>query len=250
MILANEPYTDQLYLQKSTFVSVYFRLLWYHSILKGSIDQRHAKTNEIWRQNSKIDSPFAWSHWLLLASMISRSFQTVKPGSHMPRSYLRHSCRCCLRHRSDMRTEVAGNRSHVSLYRQHACEVDSNSTSQACRQWRRLRCFLLPATLCPHMSEKYRRQYRRLCRRYFGGIWEAGLRRMREAWKRKHNNVRSQSLSSESAVKYPHVGRGNIPISPSLGEHDQSNAPPKDRQRQSNPHPMATSRIKAGCLFL
>ena len=128
MILANEPYTDQLYLQKSNFVSLYFRLLWYHSILKGSIDQKHAKTNEIWRQNSEIDSPFAWSHWLLLASMISRSFQTVKPGSHiMPRSYLRHSCRCCLRHRSDMRTEVAGNRSHVSLYRQHACEVDSSS---------------------------------------------------------------------------------------------------------------------------
>ena len=97
-----------------------------HSILKGSIDQKHAKTNEIWRKNSEIDWPFAWSHWLLPASMISRSFQTVEPGSHMPRSYLRHSCRCCLRHRSDMRTEVAGNRSHVSLYRQHACEVDSS----------------------------------------------------------------------------------------------------------------------------
>ena len=72
-------------------------------------------------------------HWPPLASMISRSFQTVKPGSHMPRSYLRHSCRCCLRHRSDMRTEVAGNRSHVSLYHRHACEVDSSLTSQACR---------------------------------------------------------------------------------------------------------------------
>ena len=42
----------------------------------------------------------------------------------MPPSYLRHSCRCCLRHRSDMRTEVAGNRGHVSLYRRHACEVE------------------------------------------------------------------------------------------------------------------------------
>ena len=29
---------------------------------KGSIDQKHAKTNEIWRQNSEIHSPFAWSH--------------------------------------------------------------------------------------------------------------------------------------------------------------------------------------------
>ena len=55
-------------------------------------------------------------------------------GSHMLPSYLRHSCWCCLRHRSDMRTEVAGNRGHVSLYRRHACEVDSSSTSQACRQ--------------------------------------------------------------------------------------------------------------------
>ena len=42
----------------------------------------------------------------------------------MPLSYLRHSCRCCLRHRSDMRTEVAGNRGHVSLYRRHNCEVE------------------------------------------------------------------------------------------------------------------------------
>ena len=35
------------------FVSLYFRLLWYH---RGSIDQNHAKTNEIWRQNSEIHS--------------------------------------------------------------------------------------------------------------------------------------------------------------------------------------------------
>ena len=35
-----------------------------------------------------------------------------------------------------------------------------------------LRCFLLTAALFPHMSELYRRQYRRLRRRYFGGIWD------------------------------------------------------------------------------
>ena len=43
-------------------------LLWYHSILRGSIDQKHAKTNEIWRQNSEIHSAFACFHrppWLL-----------------------------------------------------------------------------------------------------------------------------------------------------------------------------------------
>ena len=61
---------------------------------------------------------------------------------------------------------------------------------------------------------------------------------MLEAWKRG-TYVRSQSLSFESAVKYPHFGRGNIQISPPLGEQDQSNAPPQGRQRQSNPHPVS-----------
>ena len=46
--------------------------------------------------------------------------------TNVPPSYLRH--------RSDMRTEVAGNGGHVSLYRRHACEVDSSSTSQAYRR--------------------------------------------------------------------------------------------------------------------
>ena len=50
-------------LARIDFVSLYFRLLWYHSILRGSIDQKHAKTNEIWRQNSEIHSAFACSHW-------------------------------------------------------------------------------------------------------------------------------------------------------------------------------------------
>ena len=49
----------------------------------------------------------------------------------MLRSYL-HSCQCCLRHRSDMRTEVACNRSHVSLYRRHAGGKDCDVSS--CRQ--------------------------------------------------------------------------------------------------------------------
>ena len=63
------------------------------------------------------------------------------------------------------------------------------------------------------------------------------VRRMREAWKRE-TYVRSQSFSSESAVKYLHVGRRKIQISPPLGEQDQSNALPQGQQRQSNPHPM------------
>ena len=60
---------------------------------------------------------------------------------------------------------------------------------------------------------------------------------MREAWKWE-TYVRSQSFSSESAVKYLHVGRRKIQISPPPGEQDQSNALPQGQQRQSNPHPM------------
>ena len=60
---------------------------------------------------------------------------------------------------------------------------------------------------------------------------------MREAWKGE-TYVRSQSFSSESAVKYLHVGRRKIQISPPLGEQDQSSALPQGQQRQSNPHPM------------
>ena len=60
---------------------------------------------------------------------------------------------------------------------------------------------------------------------------------MREAWKRE-TYVRSQSFSSESAVKYLHDGRRKIQISPPPGEQDQLNALPQGQQRQSNPHPM------------
>ena len=51
------------------------------------------------------------------------------------------------------------------------------------------------------------------------------VRRMREAWKWE-TYVRSQSFSSESAVKYLHIGRRKIQISPPPGEQDQSNALP------------------------
>ena len=135
MILANEPYTDQLYWQKSTWFLFTSNLLWHHSILRGSIDQKHAKTNEIWRQNSEIHPAFACSRWPPWFPDLSRPYGAcVKRGSG------------------------------------------------------------------------------------------------------KH--VRSQSFSSESAVKYLHVGRRKIQISPPLGEQDQSNALPQGQQRQSNPHPM------------
>ena len=54
---------------------------------------------------------------------------------------------------------------------------------------------------------------------------------MREAWKRE-TYVRSQSFSSESAVKYLYVGRRKIQISPPPGEQDKSNALPQGQQRQ------------------
>ena len=55
---------------------------------------------------------------------------------HMSLMHLRHGRRYCLGYCSDMRTEVAGNIGHPSLYRLHACEVDSSSTSnsQPCRR--------------------------------------------------------------------------------------------------------------------
>ena len=59
---------------------------------------------------------------------------------------------------------------------------------------------------------------------------------MCEAWKRE-TYVRSPSFSSESAIKYLHVGRRKIQISPPPGERDKSNALPQGQQRQSNPHP-------------
>jgi len=57
-----------------------------------------------------------------------------KPGSHTPTMHLRHGHWYCLGYCSDMRTEVAGNIGHPSLYRRCAYEVDSSSTLQACRR--------------------------------------------------------------------------------------------------------------------
>ena len=58
-------------LAKIDLVSVYFRLLWYHSILKGSIDQY-----------SKIHSPLACSRWLPWFPDLSRPYVAcVKRGS-------------------------------------------------------------------------------------------------------------------------------------------------------------------------
>ena len=59
---------------------------------------------------------------------------------------------------------------------------------------------------------------------------------MLEAWNRE-THVRSQSFSSESAVKYLHVGRRKIQIYPSLGEQDQSNALPQGHNQIPTPCP-------------
>ena len=135
MIVANKPYTEQLYLQELTlflFTSVYFDITESSEVqlIKSTLKKRNLRTKQ-WNPLSFRLFP--------LASMIPRSFQTV--------------------------------------------------------------------------------------------------RRMREAWKGE-TYVRSQSLSSESSVKYLHVERRKIQISPPLGEQDQSNALPQGQQRQSNPHLM------------
>ena len=75
---------------------------------------------------------------------------------------------------------------------------------------------------------------------------------MCEAWKWE-TYVRSQSFSSESAVKYLHGRRRKIQISPPLGEQDQSNAPPQGQRRQSNPHPMPclpTKNLRQLCMYM
>ena len=66
---------------------------------------------------------------------------------------------------------------------------------------------------------------------------------MREAWKRE-TDVRSQSFSSESAVKYLHVGRRKIQISPPPGEQDQSNALPQGHRIWSKADEFPTTPTK------
>ena len=69
-------------LARIDFVSLYFHLLWYHSILRGSIDQKHTKTNAVWRQNSEIHSAFACSRWPPWFPDLSRPYGAcVKHGS-------------------------------------------------------------------------------------------------------------------------------------------------------------------------
>ena len=68
MIVANVSHT---LINCIDLVSLYFRLLWYHSILKGSIDQY-----------SKIHSPLACSRWLPWFPDLSRPYVAcVKRGS-------------------------------------------------------------------------------------------------------------------------------------------------------------------------
>ena len=155
-------------LAKIDLVALYFRLLWYHSILRGSIDQKHAKTNEIWRQNSEIHPAFACSRWPPWFPDLSRPYGAcVKRGSG-----------------------------------KHMFGLSPFSSPEPLD----LICNRLPTTWPKN-----------------DGLW-------RREW--------SQSFSLESAVKYLHVGRRKIQISPPLGEQDQSSALPQGQQRQSNPRPM------------
>ena len=69
-------------LARIDLVSLYFGLLSYHSVLRGSIDQKHLKTNEIWGKNSEIHSAIACYRWPPRFADISRPYGAwVKRGS-------------------------------------------------------------------------------------------------------------------------------------------------------------------------
>ena len=84
--------------------------------------------------------------------------------------HLRHGRRYCLGYRSDMSTEVAGNIAHASLY----SRMTATLTQVQIRRYaggRVLRCRALGAGgISSDSSEKCPRRYRRLRRRYIGGI--------------------------------------------------------------------------------
>lgn len=60
---------------------------------------------------------------------------------------------CYLGYWGDIRTGVASNWGHDSLYSQHACDDDLCSTSRACRL-RFARC-LVPRSTCCHIAEQF-----------------------------------------------------------------------------------------------
>ena len=75
-------HTWSIVVAKIDLIALYFRLLWYHSILRDSIDQKHTKTNEIWRQNSEMHPAFASSRWPPWFADLSRPYAAcVKGGS-------------------------------------------------------------------------------------------------------------------------------------------------------------------------
>ena len=106
----------------------------------------------------------------------------------MSPSYPRHSCRCCLRHRSDMRTEVAGNRGHVSLHRQHACDSSMPALKtydvSCCRRRYVLTCRRSIAGIKPgsHMPPMYLRRSRRYLLGHFSNEWEHALPACLRSW--------------------------------------------------------------------
>ena len=78
----------------------------------------------------------------------------VKPGSHMPPMYLRSSRWYHLDYFSDEWEHAPpATWAIAELYRRHACKVELESTSQACRWWR-LGWAMLPATSVL-ISEQY-----------------------------------------------------------------------------------------------
>ena len=113
----------------------------------------------------------------VMGQQVSLFSSFLKPGSHIPPMYLRHSHWYYLGYFSDYWERLPlATTATAELYCRHACEVELESTSQACLR-KRLEWSMLPAT-----SVLISEQYQRPCRGCIGGIWEPGLTEQLECW--------------------------------------------------------------------
>ena len=125
------------FLQKPTFP--YSSLFIHYNSQTVSHHSVHKKTglhyhrDEIHQlQRSWHKSNSSWNVRKLSSEFLNRQIiKQVKPGSHMPPMHLRHARRYCLGWEQKWPAELV---IPVFTAGMHACEVDSSSTSQACRR--------------------------------------------------------------------------------------------------------------------
>ena len=125
------------FLQKPTFP--YSSLFTHYNSQTVSHHSVHKKTglhyhrDEIHQlQRSWRKSNSSWNVRKLLSEFLNTQIiKQVKPGSQMPPMHLRHARRCCLGWEQKWPADLVV---PVFTAGMHACEVDSSSTSQACRR--------------------------------------------------------------------------------------------------------------------